>query len=140
MRYHPNHQMDLPISNDVYQQLLLAAGATGYQKEFWEIGESAIRDWMVRHHPDVFSDPIAGYQWKHVFLPHGTLLRTIIYGRNHHCVVEDDCIRYKGAEVSPSVFVNTVGGVRRSAWKSLWILFPNKTDWVSAQSLRQMRQ
>ncbi|WP_426104050.1 hypothetical protein [Massilia sp. TSP1-1-2] len=136
MKRHPNHRMDLPISIEVYQQLLSAAGETGFQKEFWEIGESAIRDWMVRHHPDSFSAPTAGYQWKHVFLPHGTLLRTLVSGRNHHCVVEDDCIRYKGAEVSPSKFVNAAGGIRRSAWKTLWVLFPDTTTWVSAESLR----
>lgn len=96
MNRHPNHRMELPISIEVYQQLLSAAGETGYQKEFWEIGESAIRDWMVRHHPDALSSALAGYQWKHVFLPHGTLLRTVLGGRNHHGVVEEDAFDTRG--------------------------------------------
>jgi hypothetical protein len=130
MRYHPNHQMDLPISMNVYHQLLSAARDTGYQKEFWEIGEAAIRDWMVRHNPDSFSmTAVTGYQWKHVFLPNGTLLRT----------VEDDLIRYHGAEISPSGFVNAVGGTRRNARKTLWILFPDTSTWKLAGTLRTKR-
>lgn len=137
MKRHPNHQMDVPISLEVYHQLLSASSDTSYEKEFWEIAESAIRDWMVRHHPESFATPaIAGYQWKHVFLPHGTLLRTVFSGKNHHCFVEDDAIRYQGAHVSPSEFVNAVGGLRRNAWKTLWILFPDTKTWVLAEQLR----
>jgi hypothetical protein len=43
---------------------------------------------------------MSGYQWKHLFLPNGTLLRTIFDGKNFHCLMEDDHIRYNG--VSPS--------------------------------------
>ena len=140
MKRHPNHQMDLPISLAVYHALLSASGATGYEKEFWEIGESAIRDWMVRHHPEVYSTPaVKGYQWKQVFLPAGTLLRTVFGGVNHHCLVEDDEIVYKGASVSPAIFVNTVGGVRRNAWKSIWVLLPETTTWVQAGVLRKIQ-
>jgi hypothetical protein len=35
--------MDLPISLEIYQQLLRASGASGFEKETWEIGDAAIR-------------------------------------------------------------------------------------------------
>jgi hypothetical protein len=111
MRYHPLHQMDLPISKEVYDALLAAAFDTGLEKQYWEVGEAAIRDWMARNRPDAFPlHGVSGYQWKHVFLPTRTLLRTVFNGRNFHCMVEGDHIYYAGAQVSPSGFVNAVGG------------------------------
>jgi hypothetical protein len=35
----------------------------------------------------------SGYQWKHLFLPNDTLLRTIFNGKNFHCLAEGDHIR-----------------------------------------------
>ena len=138
MKRHPSHRADLPISLEIYHQLLSAASETGFEKEFWEIGESAIRDWMVRHHPDTFSlRAVSGYQWKELFLPSGTLLRTVFGARQHHCVVEDNEIIYQGASVSPSGFVNAVGGMRRNAWSSLWLLFPETKTWVKAEALKR---
>jgi hypothetical protein len=129
--------MELPISLGTYHQLLGASAQTGYEKEDWEIGEAAIREWMVRNDPDSFPMPAtAGYQWKSVFLPNGTLLRTIFNGKNYHCLVEDDRILYNGQCVSPSGFANAVGGVRRNAWKVVWLLFPGKSEWKLATTLR----
>jgi len=55
-----------------------------------------------------------GYQWKKLFLPDGTVLRTIYKGKNYHCIVENDGLRYDGKETSPNQFVNPFGGVRRN--------------------------
>ena len=104
----------------------------------WGIGEMAIREGMVRHHPDSLALPAtSGYQWKQLFLPNGTLLRTVFNGKNFHCLVEDDQLRYKGLATSPSRFVNTVGGIRRNAWKVTWVLFPGTAAWNLAAALRK---
>ncbi len=133
----PGRMMELPISLEVWQQLLGAALTTGYKKEHWEIAEEAIGEWIRRHDPDAISMPLVhGYQWKSVFLPDGTLLRTVFGGKNHHCLVENDGILYNGQAVSPSSFVNAVGGIRRNAWRSLWILFPGSNEWKLADTLR----
>jgi hypothetical protein len=129
--------MTLPISTEMYQQLLVAACRTGFEKEDWEIGAIAIREWLTRNSPDSFKMPAAsGYQWKHLFLPHGTLLRTIFAGKNHHCLVERDQLQYNGKASSPSAFANAVGGINRNAWKVIWILFPNSQTWKLAAELR----
>ena len=95
---------------------------------------------MRRHNPNAIlmaAMPAAtGYQWKRLFLPSGTLLRTVFGGKNHHCMVEGDSIIYDKRAVSPSGFVNAVGGVRRNAWKCTWVLFPESNDWKLADSLR----
>jgi hypothetical protein len=140
-REHPSPAMTLPISLEVYQQLLCASVKTGCRQEIWEIGAAAIREWMVRNDPDSFAMPsLSGYQWKQLFLPNGTLLRTIFNGKNFHCRVEGDEIVYDGKNLSPSGFVNAVGGVRRNAWKVIWVLFPNSSTWRSAESLRNKKK
>ena len=135
--HHPHKHTDIPISLEVYHQLLCASGRTAFKKEGWEIAAEAIDEWMRRHDPDAIAMPaIKGYQWKSLFLPDGTLLRTVFGGKNYHCAVEADRIEYKGQAVSPSGFVNAVGGIRRNAWRSTWILLPNTSQWQLADSLR----
>lgn len=134
---YPDNQTHLPISLDVYNQLQWASCTTGYEREDWEIATEAIDEWVRRHDPNaLLKSAHAGYQWKRLFLPDGTVLRTVFAGKNHHCVVEGDRIVYDKHAVSPSGFVNAVGGIRRNAWKSTWILFPDSKDWKLADSLR----
>jgi hypothetical protein len=136
-RPHPSPEINLPISLELYQQLISASALSGFTKETWEIGAAAIREWMTRNNPESFVMPAtSGYQWKHLFLPNGTLLRTIFNGKNFHCLVEQDRILYNGEVTSPSGFANAVGGVRRNAWKVIWILFPDKSAWRLAGTLR----
>jgi hypothetical protein len=129
--------MTLPISHEIYQQLISAAGQSGFVHEDWQIGAMAIREWMTRNSPESFPMPTtSGYQWKHLFLPNGTLLRTVFRGKNYHCLVEQDQILYNGLASSPSGFANTIGGVNRNAWKVIWVLFPNSHTWKLAAELR----
>ncbi|MEO7497521.1 MAG: hypothetical protein ABIT83_14110 [Massilia sp.] len=140
-RKHPSPALDLPISLALHQQLISASVASGFEKEDWEIGALAIRDWMARNNPDSFLLPsICGFQWKRLFLPNGTILRTVFNGKNHHCQVEGDQILYTGKTTSPNGFVRAVGGMRRSAWKVVWVLFPNSETWKLAADLRSGRQ
>jgi hypothetical protein len=65
--------MSLPISLEIYQQLLCASVNSAFKQEAWEIGAVAIREWMTRNNPESFAMPeTCGYQWKHLFLPNGT--------------------------------------------------------------------
>ena len=136
-RHHPRPGAEISVSLDVYNQLSRDSLETGYEKEDWEIAAEAIDEWMRRHSPNAISMPATkGYQWKSLFLPDGTLLRTVFGGKNHHCLVEDDRIVYNGQAVSPSGFVNAVGGIRRNAWRSTWVLLPDTEQWKLADTLR----
>jgi hypothetical protein len=136
-RSHPSPHSDVPVSPEISCKLFEASLHCSFVKEDWEIAEEAILEWMQRHDPATRTGPAtSGYQWKKVFLPDGTVLRTIFGGTNHHCVVKGDAILYEGKPVSPSVFVNAVGGIRRNAWRCVWILFPDATYWALADSLR----
>lgn len=137
MRYHPGPYAQVPVSDEIYKQLRNASCNTFFQKEDWEIAEEAIDEWTRRHDPDAVSvGAYSGYQWKQLFLPSGTVLRTVFGGKNHHCMVEGDRILYQEKPVSPSVFVNAVGGIRRNAWRCTWILFPDTKHWALADTLR----
>jgi len=137
MRVHPKPEATIPISLAVRHLLIGGSAATGWDKEDWEIAEEAINEWTRRHNPDALAaSAMTGYQWKSQFLPDGTVLRTVFNGKNHHCRVEDDRILYKEKAVSPSGFVNAVGGIRRNAWRCTWILFPDSKEWRLADSLR----
>ncbi len=134
---YPANQTSLGISLDVYNQLQWASCTTGYEKEDWEIATEAIDQWVRRNDPNALQAPTyAGYQWKRLFLPDGTVLRTVFGRKNYHCVVEGEQIVYDKRVVSPSGFVNAVGGMRRNAWKCTWILFPDSKEWKLADSLR----
>ena len=136
-RHHPAPRAEILVSAEIHGQLLTAAMNTVFEKETWEIAAEAIDEWTRRHNPDALPGPAyAGYHWKGLFLPNGTVLRTIFGGKNHHCNVEGDAIHYEGKPISPSGFVNAVGGLRRNAWNCAWIPFPESKDWKLARTLR----
>ena len=136
-RYHPNPFTEIPVSLDVNHQLYMASLKSGSEKQEWEILAEAVDEWTRRHNPDALTMPVTtGYQWKSLFLPDGTVLRTVFAGKNYHCVVKGDHIHYNEQAVSPSGFVNAVGGIRRNAWRCTWILFPDSKQWKLADSLR----
>ncbi len=80
-----------------------------------------------------------GFQWKELFLPSGTRLRTTFNGQRFHAVVEGDNIVFDGRSVSPSEFANGVGGNRRNAWKVVWLMLPHDGRWKVAKTLRTMQ-
>jgi hypothetical protein len=137
-RHHPAPYERIPVTMEVYNRISLAIfWDNRHDVTHWEIVAEAVDEWLRHHSPDAITLPAhLGYQWKQLFLPNGTILRTVFSGKNYHCRVENDQILYEGKPVSPSGFVNTVGGMRRNAWKSLWILRPESADWQRADSLR----
>jgi len=81
-----------------------------------------------------------GYQWKQVFLPEGTRLRTCFGGRSHFAHVEGEEIKYDGQVISPSSFANLQGSGNRNAWKSVWLLFAGSQEWMIADVFRSARK
>jgi hypothetical protein len=127
----------MSISNDIWSQLVSLSCGTGFKLEEWEIGAIALRDWLARNHPDTFGLPSRnGYQWKQLFLPNGTALRTTFGGKHFHAIVDKDQVIYEGGATSPSAFANSVGNGVRNAWRTVWILLPTEQAWTRAADLR----
>lgn len=132
--------MTLTIPIQTWQQLLVASVHSKFKFEAWEIGVKAVHEWLARNSPEALATPCtSGYQWKQLFLPKGTLLRTAFNGKHYHCLVEEEGLRFNGEPTSPSRFANAVGGVRRNAWRVIWVLFPDTSEWKLADTLRTKR-
>jgi hypothetical protein len=77
-----------------------------------------------------------GFQWKTVFLPDGTSLRTS-YGDTAEFakVVGDHIVSDDGASLTPSLFANR-HAKGRNAWRFVWLRFPGNDHWVRADNCR----
>ena len=73
-----------------------------------------------------------GYQWKKLFLPHGTNLRMQYKGTNFYAKVEGEEVIYDGRSVSPASMINSISGTSRSAWRDMWFKRPDDKQWLPA--------
>ena len=78
-----------------------------------------------------------GFQWKNVFLPEGTTLRT------SHCdvvefakVVGDRIVSEDDMSLTPSTFANR-HAKGRNAWRFVWLRLPGNDHWVRAANYRR---
>jgi len=116
---------------------------------FWSSPElepvicDAIRAWLKRApteqlQPATESD--AGYQWKQVFLPEGTKLRSSFDNEAWFATVEGGKIKYDRQAVSPSHFSNLRGSGNRNAWKTIWLRLPGSEKWLLADICRSVQR
>lgn len=120
----------------VLRQFLVKHGVT---QELHQVVDQAISDWMSSLEAarrEVTSSTLSGYQWKHLFLPDGTKLRTVRNGSHHVAHVVDCKVQYEGKSCTPAQFVNEIHGSCRNAWKTLWILRPKEAEWKLANEYR----
>lgn len=85
------------------------------------------------------ADPngLHGYQWKSLFLPEGTVLRSWSYGEHNHACVEGDQIIHRGQAVSPNEFARAFARTNRNAWLDLKIRRPGDQQFKLADLLRK---
>jgi hypothetical protein len=80
---------------------------------------------------------LRGFQWKILFLPDGTLLRTSHCDKVEFAKVSGDCIISEdGVTLTPSLFANR-HAKGRNAWRFVWLRFPGDDDWVRADKRRK---
>lgn len=77
-----------------------------------------------------------GFQWKNVFLPDGTRLRTSYRHTIEFAKVVGDCILSDdGESLTPSLFANR-HATGRNAWRFVWLRFPGDDYWICADNCR----
>ncbi|OEZ99056.1 hypothetical protein [Duganella sp. HH101] len=77
-----------------------------------------------------------GFQWKNVFLPDGTSLRTSYQHTFEFAkVVGDRILSDDGESVTPSLLANR-HAKGRNAWRFIWLRFPGDDYWVRADGCR----
>lgn len=77
-----------------------------------------------------------GYQWKSVFLPEGTILRSWSYGEFNYAEVIGDHIIHQGRSVSPNQFARSFARSMRNAWIDLSVRLPGERHYTIASRLR----
>ena len=78
-----------------------------------------------------------GYQWKSLFLPEGTVLRSWSYGEHNYARVEGDKIIHDGQSVSPNQFARSFARTARNAWFDLSVRRPGDRQFKMASVLRK---
>ena len=79
-----------------------------------------------------------GFNWKNVFMPHGTRIRMKYSGDYYYAQVNGDYFEYENEVLSPNEFAKKVSnGVPKNAWAYLEIRRPNDDEWIPANTLRK---
>lgn len=109
-------------------------------KDVSEALDTALAFWLdakseLPHDADPTS--IRGYQWKSLFLPEGTILRSWSYGEHNYARVEGDKIIHEGQSVSPNQFARSFARTARNAWFDLSVRRPGDKQFKMAGLLRK---
>lgn len=138
MAYEPKQPVYLPISDFLNLELHLMDTHPGVKPEAFvtELVQRWLTADMERLALRKNGQPMRGFQWKNIFLPDGTRLRTR-YGDNiefakvagNHIVTDD------GESFTPSLFANR-HAKGRNAWRFVWLRFPGDDYWIRAADCR----
>jgi hypothetical protein len=132
----------VPVPYKAFLELSEHMTAIRSRDQIGDLAGAAIRYWLAEEKrkqefaPTCPPSLLSGYQWKRLFLPDGTLLRTIYKGRPRVAQVANDQVVFESAPISPNEFANSPGGAPRNAWKSVWLLFPGEREWKLADDCR----
>jgi hypothetical protein len=107
--------------------------------------ETAVRYWLDQADwkPELLQQHeqySRGYNWKSLFLPHGTEARIRRQGEYVYARVEGDNFIYLDTPMSPAAFANQVVCNGANAWRYIWIRRPEDSHWVKADDCRKQLQ
>ncbi|QJD91620.1 hypothetical protein HH213_16925 [Duganella dendranthematis] len=132
--------VSLQIDTDTLLRLISQLKLRGGTQDLSEVVTSAIELWLREQSKlAAGNDPasVRGYQWKTLFLPDGTELRSWSYGEYNYARVVGDEIIHKGRSVSPNQFAQAFARSFRNAWMDLYIKRPEDKQFKNAGRLRQ---
>jgi len=98
-----------------------------------EITLIALQEWMARNYGQPTNH---GYQWKDLFLPHGTSLRIGHRGMCYFAQVEGDLLIADGKITTPNKWAEEVCGSVRNAWRDICIRRTFREGWTAASAWR----
>ena len=127
-----NHQNPTPFASE--SELALFLRTTGSSLSITEAIARAVGQWIQNEQAAETS--LTGYQWKCLFLPSGTTLRTVYKRKSYLAHVEGSELRFEGRCVSPGQFVDEVAHCPRNAWRTVWLRYPGEVEWKQAMTLR----
>ncbi|MYM98365.1 hypothetical protein [Duganella vulcania] len=131
--------MSVQLPTDTLLKLIEKLRRRGGSQDLSEALTQAVECWLsdpARFEPGADLSGIHGYQWKTLFLPEGTVLKSWSYGENNYARVEGDQIIHNGHAVSPNEFAQSFARSTRNAWRDLSIRRPGDKTYKSAYRLR----
>ena len=139
MGYTPIRPVNLPLTDFMNLEFHLMETRPGSNPEAFVI--ELVQRWLAMDMERLAlrrnGSAIRGFQWKNVFLPDGTRLRTSYQGVSEFAkVVDDRILSDDGESLTPSQFANRHAN-GRNAWRFIWIRFPGDAHWIRAIDHRQ---
>jgi hypothetical protein len=138
MTYTPTHPVSLPLT--VFTDLRFHLMMTRQGVEPDAFVTELVQHWLkldeerLELHKN--GPAMRGFQWKNVFLPEGTCLRTSYNHSVEFAKVVGDGIRADdGAALTPSLLANR-HAKGRNAWRLIWLRFPGEEGWIRADDCR----
>ncbi|MQA23761.1 hypothetical protein GEV01_30015 [Rugamonas sp. FT103W] len=131
--------MTVQLPTDTLLKLIEKLRRRGGSQDISEAMTKAIECWLeapARCAPGADPEGLHGYQWKTLFLPEGTILKSWSYGENNYARVEGDKIIHNGHAVSPNQFAQSFARSTRNAWQDLFIRRPGDKNFKIACRLR----
>jgi hypothetical protein len=138
MEYDAKQPVYLPVADFLNLELHLLETRPGMKPDAlitelvkrWLAGEAELQP-LGKEGP-----AMRGFQWKSLFLPDGTTLRTghantVEFAK----VVGDRIVADDGARLTPSLFANR-HATGRNAWRFVWLRFPGENHWHRADDCR----
>lgn len=131
--------MSVQLPNKVLLDLIAQLERRPGSKDLSEAITAAVEFWLadLKKFPKT-PDPngLHGYQWKCLFLPEGTVLRSWSYGEHNYARVEGDEIIHNGKIVTPNQFARSFARTVRNAWQDLYVRRPGDKQFKLACVLR----
>jgi len=134
-----NTTVTVQVPTDTLLQLIEKLRRRGGSQDISEAITTAIECWLedpARFAPGADPEDLHGYQWKSLFLPEGTVLKSWSYGENNYARVVGDQIIHNGRAVSPNQFAQSFARSTRNAWQDLFIRRPGDKTFKIACRLR----
>jgi hypothetical protein len=129
----------VPVHTDTLQRLVDHLSSHDGMQDLAEAVSAAIDGWLREQSGDAASatESLRGYQWKTLFLPEGTVLRSWSYGDANLARVVGNQIIHAGRAVSPNQFAQAFARTTRNAWSDLSVKRPGDKHFRLACVLRR---
>jgi hypothetical protein len=138
MEYVATQPVNIPISDFLELEFYLIDNRPGVKPAAF-VAE-LLRRWLAVENERLAlrrdGPAMRGFQWKNLFLPDGTNLRTTYGEEVAFAKVRGDRIESDdGVAFTPSQFANR-RAKGRNAWRFVWLRFPGNERWVRADDCR----
>ncbi|WP_461520927.1 hypothetical protein [Porticoccus sp.] len=132
----PLTSINIPVQKEIYIKLVEYLSGNSSQLDPSSAIGLAVEYWIKSNEEneggkDTSNRPKGGYLWRRLYLPQGTVIRTLHKSRYHYAFVVDEMVRHECSEREECLLANQSIA---HPWDSLEIKRPTDENWMSARS------